>query len=117
VFVSALSGQRVRKCLDMILEVHEERHRRIDTSEVNRVLEKLLFRQPPPLHRGHRVKIKYGTQVTVRPPTFAIFTNYPKALPDSYIRFLQSGFRHAWSFMGTPIRLRPRAGKDRHDKE
>ena len=113
VFTSALTGQRVRKCLDLILEVFEERRRRIETHDVNEIMEALLRRQPPPLHRGRRVQVKYATQVTVAPPTFAIFTNFPKALPASYVRFLQNGFRDAWSFMGTPIRLRLRGGKDK----
>ena len=113
VFTSALTGQRVRKCLDLILEVFEERRRRIETHDVNEIMEALLRRQPPPLHRGRRVQVKYATQVTVAPPTFAIFTNFPKALPASYVRFLQNGFRDAWSFMGTPIRVRLRGGKDK----
>jgi GTP-binding protein len=112
VFTSALTGQRVRKCLDLIVEVSEERARRIETHEVNEVLEKLLRRLPPPHHRGRRIKVKYATQVSVRPPTFALFVNFPKALPAHYIRFLHNGFRDAWTFMGTPIRLRFRSGKD-----
>jgi GTP-binding protein len=58
------------------------------------------------------VKLKYATQVSVAPPTFAIFSNFPKVLPAHYIRFLHNGFRDAWTFMGTPIRLRIRSGKD-----
>jgi GTP-binding protein len=112
VFTSALTGQRVRKVLDLILEVNAERSRRIETHEVNEVLEKLLQRSPPPHFRGRRVKVKYATQVSVRPPTFALFSNFPKALPDHYVRYLQNGFRDAWTFMGTPIRLRVRSGKD-----
>lgn len=112
VFTSALTGQRVRKCLDIIVEVSEERARRIETHEVNEVLEKLLRRLPPPHHRGRRIKVKYATQVSVQPPTFALFVNFPKALPAHYIRFLHNGFRDAWTFMGTPIRLRFRSGKD-----
>ena len=112
VFTSALTGQRVRKCLDLALEVKEERARRIETHEVNEVLESLLRRQPPSHHRGRRVKLKYATQPSVAPPTFAIFSNYPKALPAHYIRFLHNGFREAWTFMGTPIRLRIRGAKE-----
>lgn len=111
-FTSALTGQRVRKCLDLIVAVQEERGRRIETHEVNEVLEKLARRQPPPHHRGRRVKLKYATQVSVRPPTFAVFSNFPKAIPDHYIRYLHNGFREAWTFMGTPIRIRLRSGKD-----
>ena len=81
--------------------------------DVNAIMEALLRRQPPPLHRGRRVQVKYATQITVAPPTFAIFSNFPKALPASYVRFLHNGFRDAWTFMGTPIRLRLRSGKDK----
>lgn len=112
VFTSALTGQRVRKVLDLVLEVQEERQRRIETSEVNRVLERLVVRQPPPHFRGRAVKIRYGTQVTVAPPTFALFSNFPKEVPPHYVRYLHNGFREAWEFMGTPIRLRLRGSRD-----
>ena len=58
------------------------------------------------------MKIKYGTQASVRPPIFALFANFPKAIPEHYIRYLNNGFRDSWSFTGTPIRLRIRSGKD-----
>ncbi len=112
VFTSALTGQRVRKCLDLVLEVQEQRLRRIETHEVNEVLEQLIGRQPPGVARGRRVKVRYATQIGVRPPTFAIFVNFPKALAAHYVRFLHNGFREAWTFMGTPIRLRVRSGKE-----
>lgn len=112
VFTSALTGQRIRRCLDLILEVNDERSRRIETHEVNDVLRHLVGRQPPPHHRGRPVKIKYGTQVSVRPPVFTLFANFPKAVPDHYLRYLHNGFREAWTFMGTPIRIRIRSGKD-----
>jgi len=112
IFASALTGQRIRKCLDLVLEVAEERKRRVETHEVNEVLARLVGRQPPPHYRGRPVKIKYGTQVSIAPPTFALFANFPKELPGHYIRYLHNGFREAWTFMGTPIRLRIRSGKD-----
>ncbi len=111
-FMSALTGQRVRKTLDLVLEVHDERVRRIDTHEVNEVLEVLTRRQPPPHHRGRPVKLKYATQVTIAPPTFAIFANYPKEVPDHYIRYLLNGFRERWPFTGTPVRLRIRGSRE-----
>ena len=108
VFVSALTGQRVRKVLDLILEIQEERHRRIATAEVNEVLRRLVHRQPPPHFRGREVKIKYATQVTVAPPRFALFANLPKGLPAHYIRYIENGFREAWGFHGTDLRLQIR---------
>ncbi len=107
-FVSALTGLRLRKGLDLILEVAEERRRRISTNEVNEVLQKLIHRQPPPISRGREVKFKYATQVTDSPPTFVLFVNFPKSVPDHYIRYLHNGFREAWGFLGTDIRIRIR---------
>jgi GTP-binding protein len=112
VFASALTGQRVRRSLDLILEVADERQRRIETHEVNEALEELGRRQPPPHHRGRPVKIKYGTQIATAPPTFALFANYPKEVPEHYIRYLLNGFRERWTFTGVPVRLRLRGSRE-----
>jgi len=105
-FSSALSGLRIRKTLDLILEIQDERHRRIETHEVNEALERLVRHQPPPHSRGRQVKLRYGTQVSVAPPTFVIFSNLPKEIPAHYIRYVHNSFRRRWSFMGTPLRIR-----------
>ena len=105
-FTSALSGQRVRKCLDQVLEVQKIRHQRVSTAEFNQALESLIRRQPPPHSRGRRVKLRYGTQVSVAPPTFIIFSNLPKALPEHYIRYVHNSLRDRWGFVGSPIRIR-----------
>lgn len=104
-FASALTGQRVRKALDLVIEAEEQRQRRIDTSEVNEVLGRLVGRQPPPHARGRPVKLRYATQVSVAPPVFIVFGNLPKDVPSHYQRYLMNGFRNAWSFTGTPIRI------------
>lgn len=113
IFTSALTGLRVRKVLDLILEVAAERERRIPTNEVNEVLRKLAERNMPPHFRGMPIKLLYGTQAAIKPPTFVVFTNQPKGIPEHYMRYLQNGFRAAWSFMGTPIRLRLRARREK----
>lgn len=112
-FLSALTGQRVRKSLDMLLEVAAERERRIPTHEVNEVLENLVERQPPPHSRGRPVRVRYGTQVDTAPPTFVLFSNLPREIPDHYIRYLHNGFRRAWGFVGSPIRIRLRESNPR----
>lgn len=104
-FASALTGQRVRKVLDLVLAVQEQRQRRIDTSEVNEVLQRLVSRQPPPHSRGRPIRLRYGTQVRVAPPTFLLFTTLPREVPAHYLRYLHNGFREAWGFMGSPIRI------------
>lgn len=104
-FASALTGQRVRKALDLVLEAEAQRQRRIETAEVNEVLQRLVGRQPPPHSRGRPVKIRYGTQVRVAPPTFVLFSNLPREVPAHYLRYIHNGFRDAWQFTGTPIRV------------
>ena len=106
IFTSALSGQRVRKSLDQILEVQDVRHERIPTAAVNQALEALLRHQPPPHSRGRRVTVRYGTQVSTAPPTFVFFANLPKALPEHYIRYVHNSLRERWGFVGSPVRIR-----------
>ena len=106
VYVSALSGQRVRKILDLILEVADGRQQRIPTAEVNKVLTALLERTAPPQKPGEEVKLLYASQIGTAPPTFAIVSNRPDDVPESYQRYLVHGFRSAWPFTGSPMRLR-----------
>jgi len=112
-YVSALSGQRVRRILDAIADVAAARRRRVTTGEVNRVLGELQQRQQPPQRAGQEVKILYGTQVSVEPPTFAVFANAPDAIPETYQRYLINGFRAAWGFEGVPLRLKLRKKRGR----
>jgi GTP-binding protein len=109
VFTSAISGQRVRRALDVALEVADARATRIPTNEVNEVLRELASRLPPPHHRGMPVKLMYAAQVSTKPPTFVVFVNHPKGLKEPYLRYLRNGFREHWGFAGTPLRVRIRA--------
>jgi GTP-binding protein len=111
-FASALSGQRVQRVLDLILEVAAERSRRLTTREVNDVVEKLVQRQHPPHHRGQQVKFLYATQASVVPPTIVLFTNQPKGVPEHYLRYLENGFRETWGFVGAPLRIRLRGRRE-----
>ena len=104
-FVSALTGQRVTKVLDVILDVEAERSKRIPTSQVNETLEELLVRRQPSQAAGRDVRLKYATQVEVAPPTIAVFGNAPDLVEEHYIRFLHNGFREAYGFLGSPLRI------------
>ena len=105
VYLSALSGQRVRRLLDLILSVSTERSRRIPTAEVNRVMRGLVQRNQPPQQAGREIKIYYGSQIGTEPPDFAVVSNRPEAIPEAYRRYLVNGFREAWGFLGNPVRL------------
>ncbi|GAC1516867.1 MAG: ribosome biogenesis GTPase Der [Gemmatimonadaceae bacterium] len=105
VFISALTGQRVTRTLDELVEVDEERQKRIGTSQVNDRLHELLARRQPPQASGREVKLNYATQVSVAPPTIAVFGNAPDLLAEHYIRYLHNGFRESWGFHGNPLRI------------
>jgi GTP-binding protein len=106
VYVSALTGQRVRKILDLIIEVATSRELRVPTSEVNKVLAELIQRNAPPQKPGEEVKLLYASQIGTAPPTLAIVSNRPDEVPESYQRYLVHGFRQAWPFAGSPLRLK-----------
>ncbi len=104
-FTSAITGQRVAKALEVILEVEAERAKRVSTSEVNEALQELLARRQPPQAAGHEVKLNYATQVEVSPPAIAVFGNNPDLVQEHYIRYLHNGFREKWGFHGNPLKI------------
>jgi GTP-binding protein len=106
VYVSARTGQRAQRLLDLILVVADERLKRVPTAEVNRVLESLVERQQPPQPVGESVRLFYATQVGTAPPRFAVVSNRPDAIPESYARYLTRGFREAWAFTGAPVNIK-----------
>lgn len=105
IFTSALTGQRVTRILDTILEVDAERRKRISTSQVNSRLEELVARRQPPQAAGREVKLNYASQVETTPPMIAVFGNNPDLVQEHYIRYLHNGFREAWGFKGSPLRV------------
>ena len=105
VFTSALTGQRVTKILELVLEVEQERLKRVPTSQVNERLQELLARRQPPQAAGREVKLNYATQVETAPPTIAVFGNNPDLVQEHYVRYLHNGFRESWGFTGNPLRI------------
>lgn len=109
-FTSALTGQRVTRVLDVLLEVAAEREKRVPTSQVNDTLEALVQRTQPPQAPGHHeIKLNYATQVETAPPVVAVFSNHPDAVPEHYVRYLHNGFRAEYGFTGNPLRIVLRA--------
>ncbi len=104
-FTSALTGQRVQKLFELILQVDAERQKRISTSQVNNTLGELVARRQPPQAAGHEVKLNYATQVETAPPMIAVFGNNPDKVQEHYIRYLHNGFREAWGFTGNPLKV------------
>ncbi len=105
VSISAKTGQRVTKVLELAVDVWGERRKRISTGELNRVISAAVERTPPAVVHGRRAKIRYSTQVGVAPPTFVLFTTDPESIHFSYRRYLENRLRETYDFTGTPIRL------------
>ncbi len=106
IYLSAMTGQRTDKVLDLVLEVAEARQRRVATAEVNRAIEELVAERQPPQAGGAEVKLFYGAQIAVAPPTFAIVSSRPDKIPEHYTRFLSHGLRERFGFTGSAIRIR-----------
>jgi len=106
VFVSAVTKQRVYELLDTALEVAEEREKRVQTSELNDVVQAALDeKHPPTTSSGAFVKINYATQVRTAPPVFVFFANHPEGIRTSYERYLEGKLREAFGFKGVPLTL------------
>jgi GTP-binding protein len=105
VSISAKTGQRVGRVLELAVDIWAERRRRIPTGELNRLLLASTERTPPPPVRGRRPKLFYATQAAIAPPTFVFFASDASAVHFSYRRYLENRLREAFGFDGTPIRL------------
>jgi GTPase len=105
VSISAKTGQRVGRVLELAIDIWGERRKRVSTGELNRVLRAATERQAPPVVHGRRPKIFYGTQAGIAPPTFVFFANDASLVHFSYRRFLENRLRAEFGFDGTPIRL------------
>ena len=111
IFVSAITKQRLIKIPKLIEEVYDHARRRIKSSTLNDVLMDAIAANPTPSTNGKRLRVYYGTQVAVEPPTLVIFVNDPDLMHFSYERYLENQIRQAFDFTGTPIHLIKRRRK------
>ena len=112
--ISALTGKKVGKIFDAVERVEENFRKKISTGKLNRFLEELTKRHPPPVYRRKEIKLFYISQPFIAPPTFTIFTNSAKGIPENYRRFLENQLRQYSDFEGVPLKLlfRDREGKE-----
>jgi GTP-binding protein len=106
--VSALSGQGLDKLMQAVFTVYEAWNKRIPTAELNRWFADALERHAPPAVSGRRIKLRYITQASARPPAFVVFSSRPEALPDSYLRYLVNDLKKNFGLGPTPVRLHVR---------
>lgn len=104
-FISALTGQRTTNLLEISDRIYEEYTKRISTGLLNTVLKDAILMNNPPTRKGRVVKINYATQVSVAPPRFVLFCNYPELIHFSYARYIENKFRESFGFDGSPIMI------------
>ncbi|NLH82418.1 MAG: ribosome biogenesis GTPase Der [Phyllobacteriaceae bacterium] len=116
--ISGLMGDGLDELMKAVEQVNEVWNRRVSTARLNRWLEGVLERHPPPAVSGRRIKIRYATQAKTRPPHFVVFCSRPEALPESYSRYLVNDLRDRFDLVGIPVRLSLRGGDNPyHDKK
>lgn len=103
--ISALTGLRTHKIFKMVEEIYEEYSYRINTGLLNRIVADAVLRVEPSMHKGRRLKFFYSAQVSIKPPSFVCFVNYPEAVHFSYKRYLLNQIREISELEMTPLRL------------
>jgi GTPase len=116
VTLSALRGKGIDALMAAVNKADRTWNARVTTAKLNRWLEEAVQRNAPPAPNGRRIKIRYGTQVKNRPPTFALFGNQLDKMPDSYLRYLTNGIRDVFKLDGTPIRFLLRGSKNPYER-
>ncbi|HRD75582.1 MAG TPA: ribosome biogenesis GTPase Der, partial [Hyphomicrobiaceae bacterium] len=116
VTVSALSERGIDKVMDAVLDAYEIWNKRVATPDLNRWLAEAVVRNSPPAVSGRRIRLRYITQPSARPPTFITFCSKPDDVPQSYIRYLTNSLRDVFGLPGTPIRFHLRKGDNPYDR-
>lgn len=103
IFISALTRLRIFKVIEIARSIHEERSKKVKTSELNDYFEPILQTTTPPAVAGKEIKIKYVTQLKARPPVFAFYCNHPQLIRQNYRQFLENKLRERFGFLGVPL--------------
>ncbi len=112
VTISARADKGLDEMMRAIVKTYETWNRRVATPKLNRWLEEALSRHAPPAVSGKRIKIRYITQASTRPPTFVAFCQRAEAMPKSYLKYLTNSLRGAFDLPGVPIRFSLRKGEN-----
>ncbi len=117
VTISALADRGLDKLMEAIISAYETWNKRVPTPDLNRWLREAMERHAPPAPTGRRIKIRYITQPSTRPPTFVAFCSRPQDLPNSYTRYLLNSLRETFGMPGVPIRLNLKKGGNPFDRD
>lgn len=112
IYVSAKTGQRTDKILDLAVQVVENANKKIPTGQLNDLIFDAITMNEPPSVNGKKLKITFATQISTNPPCFAIFVNESRLMHFSYKRYIENCIRRAYDFSGTPIKIVTREKED-----
>ncbi len=115
--ISATRRTGLDKLMQAVLQTYACWNKRVSTGALNRWLLHLTENHPPPIAKGHRIKLRYMTQLKGRPPSFALWGNKLEDLPDSYLRYLTNHLREEFGFHGVPIRWQRKSGDNPFGKK
>lgn len=115
--ISARAETGLDQLMKAIVKSYETWNRRVPTNQLNRWLQEALSRHAPPAAAGRRIKIRYMTQASTRPPTFVAFCQRAEALPNSYLKYLTNSLRETFDLPGVPLRFNLRRGDNPFDKK
>lgn len=102
---SAITGAGIHKIIKTAVKLNEISKKRVKTSVVNKAIQEIVAHHNPPAYKGKYIKIYYGTQVEVKPPTFVVFSNYPEYIPEHYKRYFEKKLREKLGFREVPIEI------------
>lgn len=112
IFISVKSGQRIGRLFPLIDATLENRAMRVQTGVLNEIITEALAMHQPPSDKGKRLRVYYVTQVSVKPPSFAVFVNKKELMHFTYLRYLENKIREAFGFEGTRLKFFVREKKD-----
>lgn len=112
VTISALGERGLDQLMEAVVSAFEAWNRRVSTADLNRWLEEATTRHAPPASAGRRIRLRYVTQPSTRPPTFVAFCSRPGELPRSYVRYLVNSLRDVFALPGVPIRFSLKKGEN-----
>jgi len=110
--ISALKNKNLGKLMQSVLDTYDLWNKRVSTAKMNKWLAARESQNPAPLYEGRSNRLKYITQINIRPPTFSVWVSRPKDLPDAYKRYLMNGIREDFGLKGIPMRLLVRTSKN-----
>lgn len=117
VTISARGEKGLDQLMSAIVKTYELWNRRVSTPNLNRWLQEAMSRHAPPAVTGRRIKIRYVTQASTRPPTFVAFCQRAEAMPKSYLKYLVNSLRETFDLPGVPVRFNLRKGDNPFDKK